>query len=204
MRSTVRGRSGHATVAVLCGLAALVLAFAQPETTDVARGFIASTIGLTAMASGVRALALVRTGESDTAIGPLLGILAGAVGTVVMGAALVSFYFAPTTTDAAATASSTQSSASSGPETERMALAQAVGTLASVIPVDSGRPDSLLVDPSGLVSTPDGTALVTVPAGAVLQYMPSPDGLQYTILLTGPTFGTTAMYDSAVGQVLVG
>lgn len=227
------GRSagvGSAWLSFLFGSGALAFAFLQPENSSTTRGFLASTVGLTAIFYGVHALRNRIPGRMSTFLPAILGLTGGIVGTLVMVLYLVTYYFVPmsagftlpgislappaaiappaagvpqepVTQDAAAPAAVPATA-----RDEEMALAMAAGTIDLVLrnsSQDGLYPESLTVTTAdGRVTAPSGIVLVTLPPGTLFAYTVSADRTQYSSAMTGATFGTSARFDSTVGQVL--
>lgn len=212
-----------AWISLLLGLIALGIAFVQPDDGATIRGFLASTVGISAIAYGIHFLGHRPPGASASFIAAVLGMVTGLVGTIVMALYVVAFFQSPAQ-DAgfqadqpvAPPAVVAQAPAADGipsapgsfasPDEERMSLAQLIGTLDFALresSPDGLYPESLAVTTGdGLVTSPAGTGLVVLPPGASFAYKVSTDRGNYSASVTGATFGTTASFDSQVGQVL--
>jgi hypothetical protein len=76
-------RNGAAWWSAFLGLAALALALIQPGYTSIGQGFIVSTVGISAIAYGIYALASGRRRTTRIVV-PLAGVAMGSVGTFIM------------------------------------------------------------------------------------------------------------------------
>ena len=189
-----------AWLSLLFGSGALMLAFIQPENSSTTRGFLASTIGITAVFYGVHALRNRIPGRMSTFLPAIVGLTGGVVGTFVMAIYLLAYFFVPTSTSFALPGipiPPPASIAQEAPETpvtapalaafatpneEAMALAQAVGTMDFVLrksSQDGLYPDSLTVTTAdGRVTAPSGVVLVALPPGTLFAYTVSADRTQ--------------------------
>jgi len=89
---------------------------------------------------------------------------------------------------------------------EYLYLAQSVGTTVFLIGqrYGDGAPEALYVSDTGYTYlAPDGSVMVGADSGVRPGFALTGDG-GYTLSLTGTQFGTTAYYDSRVGQILRG
>jgi len=80
-----------ATLAMLLGLGSLVMALAEPQRSGVQAGFVASTIGITAIVIGVR---LVKDRHRFGSVARAFGrgaVILGSVGTALMAYAVLAF-----------------------------------------------------------------------------------------------------------------
>jgi hypothetical protein len=205
------------------GTVAMILCLLQPGNTGTSKGFLVSTVGITAVAWGLQSLSLGRRGLSTVRLAPWVGIVFGVIGTMVMVVSMIGFYLSPsepvTTTSALPPTSVAVPEAASpveavpaGPaayasaEEERLSLTRQLGTVAFVLGQPTSGvllPDSLVVDPAtGLVLTSDGQTVARVDPDAAFTYELSADRTRYTMTLVGPRFGSSLGYDSAVGYVV--
>lgn len=215
-------------LSLLLGLLAAGLALYFFPSLGLGQGYFASTVGLSAIGYGIFALALRRRGDATGRLAPTIGILLGALGTLVMGSSVVSYYVdggsieAPSTLQIGDTRFTLEPQAEvppvmapadrtpapvavTSPSEERLALSQALGTISFVLNqiAPAAKPESLtLSTPGGILSTPEGHALANLPAGTVVTYAPSADSSSYAITLWGAAFGTAVQFDSAVGQII--
>lgn len=92
VRPTRRTRPwAFATLAMLLGAGSVVLALGAPQHDGVASGFIVSTIGITAIVSGVHAVRRARWGSATARAFGRGGAVLGAAGSVLMLYGLVAF-----------------------------------------------------------------------------------------------------------------
>lgn len=89
-RKLVRNWPGR--LSLLFGIAAAGLALFPMTAAGVGHGYIASTVGITAIAYGAFALKLHRRREATARLSPIVGILLGTFGTLLMGALVANFY----------------------------------------------------------------------------------------------------------------
>ena len=81
-----------ASISLLLGIAALVFAALQPQNNSVQTGFLISGVGVWAIASGIQALRRHGAARSTSAVIARIGIVCGAVGTLVMAYTLAAFF----------------------------------------------------------------------------------------------------------------
>lgn len=216
-----------AWLSLVLGFVALAFAFIQPENSSTTRGFLASTIGIAAISYGVHAMRHRRPGVSMTFVLSVLGITFGIIGSLVMAIYLAAYFFVPASVDVAPPgvlinppASIAQDVTPEIPkppapvvpaataDEEAMSLAQAMGTMDFALrnfSADDLYPESLIVTTAdGRITAPSGVVLVALPPGTLFAYTVSADRTQYSSVMTGGAFGTTASFDSKVGQVLLG
>ena len=200
-----------------------MLLCAIPIADGASSGYVASTIGLTAVAYGIQALNLYRRGLGGGRDAARVGIAFGVISTLVMVYFMASFYLPSwgVTPSAASLAPPfmevTQPPASvidpvvappayATEEGERMALAQELGTLSYVIGQTAPGglvPDAVTVDQSdGTVFTSTGQILGRVDLGAQLSYVVSQDRTNYSLEAVGAQFGSVVTFDSLSGTVL--
>jgi hypothetical protein len=225
---TVRNWPGW--LSLILGLLAAGLALYPLTQFGVGQGYFASTVGLSAIGYGVFALALQRRGDSTVRMAPIVGVLLGLFGTLLMGSSVVNYYLqdgsfnAPSTLLVGDTSFTLEPQSDTPPvpvpaepasapaplvftsaAEERAALIQNLGTIHFVLNqiAPATKPASLLLaTPGGTLSTPEGHALTILPEGTVVNYGASADASTYVITLTGATFGTAVQLDSAVGQIV--
>jgi len=214
-------------ISLILGFIAAGLAVFPLTAAGVGNGFIASTVGISAIGYGVFALALRRRGDATARLSPIIGIILGIFGTVLMGSSVVNYYLqggsfdAPSVFQVSGTEFPYQPPAQDPPalesapiaapaaftsiDEERMALTQNLGTVHFVLNqiAPDSKPGSLsLATPGGTLSTPDGQALTILPAGTAVTYFISEDGSSYVITLQGAAFGSMVQLDSSLGQIV--
>lgn len=223
-----RKRNWPGWLSLALGLLAFGLAVFPITDAGVRQGFVASTVGISAISYGAFALALQRRGDATGRLAPIVGILLGAFGTILMGFSVANYYLdggtsaAPSVIQVLGTEFTTQPEVEVAPteatiepapvpagyassDEERMALIQNLGTIHFVLNqvAPGSKPASLtLATPGGTLSTPDGHTLTTLPAGTAVTYGISADASSYVITLQGAAFGTAVQFDSALGQIV--
>lgn len=85
-------RNGPARLSLLFGIIAAGLALFPIASAGAGNGYIASTVGITAIAYGFYALRLRHYREATARLSPIIGILLGAFGTLLMTALVANFY----------------------------------------------------------------------------------------------------------------
>lgn len=195
-----------ALLALAFGAVAVSLIFLQPGGFDASRGYLVSTVGLSAIGFGIAALR--RRNHGLTSIASVLGMVFGGIGTVMMLVSLVTFYTSPGISLEANPPVPLELSrvAPASPveaPTEHAALAQTVGTIVFLLKQDaeqgvSGIPNTLVSTSDGFVVTMSGN--VKLPLGSVMTYEAWPDGTGYELALTGAS-GMIASYSSRTGIV---
>lgn len=184
------GIAGFASFAIWCGF------MAEPRyRSSRGRGSIVSkagiVIGIIAFAVTAYAFAAIALASSGTRLPAPSHWLSGAQ--------------ASPTQPAPADALPVDGATPEPVETERLALAQAVGTAVFVLEqaasADATWPASLAVttDSSALIS-PDGVSLAPLPAGAQVLYSTSSDLREFSLTLVGP-LGSVATYESTTGTL---
>jgi hypothetical protein len=92
--TTARRRTrpaAYAWLAMLLGGGSMVLALVEPQQDGVSTGFVASTIGVTAMVVGTHAVRIARWGSATVRAFGRGGAALGAVGTALMVYAMIAF-----------------------------------------------------------------------------------------------------------------
>lgn len=200
-RKLVRNWPGR--LSLLFGLVAAGLALFPITAAGIGHGYIASTVGITAIAYGVFALKLRRRYEATARLSPITGILLGSFGTLLMGALVANFYLngvplnSPITFQVAETEftydpqgiapwTSTETSQNIAPppaptpeafasaEEERMSLIQNLGTVHFVL--NQIAPGT---KPASLSLATSGGTLST-PDGQALTVLPEGTSVNYT------------------------
>lgn len=203
-----------ALLALFCGAVAAVTVFILPDAFGTGRGYVVSTVGLTAIGLGLAALK--RRSGGWAAITAAVGMALGAIGTALMLFSLVTFYSVPGHSLAAnppiplelapvvpaTSATPVPSTAPVVQEDERAALAQTVGTIVYLLQQDkkagyNGVPAALSAVSGHVVTITGSIALLP---GATLKYQRWPDGTGYDLTLTGAS-GAVASYSTATGLV---
>lgn len=83
--------AAYAWLAMLLGGGSMVLALVEPQRDGVSTGFVASTIGVTAMVVGTHAVRVARWGSAAVRAFGRGGAVLGAVGTALMVYAVIAF-----------------------------------------------------------------------------------------------------------------
>ncbi|PZE62689.1 hypothetical protein [Curtobacterium sp. MCBD17_021] len=83
--------AAYAWLAMLLGGGTMVLALVEPQQDGVSTGFVASTIGITAMVVGTHAVRIARWGSATVRAFGRGGAVLGAVGTALMAYAMIAF-----------------------------------------------------------------------------------------------------------------
>jgi hypothetical protein len=218
-----RTRPGwYAALALLLGATAFVVGVTEPNADGVSRGFLVSTIGITAMITGSHA---VRVGGQFARAFGRGGAIFGAVGTALMAYALIAYSLAPgvelpslsiaslrspsstmtnplgvTTADAApAQAAEPNTSIDRTPTTapeERSRLASSAGTLSFVLRQRFGAGPY----PARLVARPGDPWTVAVDGGAGLAPLPTGARVVYSTSADG-TAWNVSIIGAQFGQV---
>jgi hypothetical protein len=195
------------------GVCAATTILVQPGILTPNHGFAFSTVGISAVAFGFVALRNRPNARAMSVILPTLGILLGALGTLVAGSNALDYYLhtdhpqvqqlgfsapVPTAQPAPPVAAPT----AQDHEAERMSLVQVEGTLAYLLKKDAAvggvYPAALAATSDNHVVTPDGSVLL--PAGSHFSYTPAADGGGFSMELTGVA-GAFAKYDTASGVI---
>ena len=193
--------------------------FAQPGNITAGNGFLFSTVGLTGIALGFTALRNRQNARISSSIMPTLGILLGAIGTLVMVLHLVNFYQHPAAT-AVTQPISVAAPATGQPRTiqpapvqpvpavavtrkqDRMNLAQSEGTIVFLLKQarsqDGGFPSLLNASSGGFIVTPAGN--VKLPDGAHMIYVPRDNNHSFALTMVGVT-GAVAVFDTSTGVI---
>ena len=193
--------------------------FTQPGNITAGNGFLFSTIGLTGIALGFTALRNRQNARISSSIMPTLGILLGAIGTLVMVLHLVNFYQHPAAT-AVTQPISVAAPATVQPRTiqpapvqpvpavavtrkqDRMNLAQSEGTIVFLLKQarsqDGGFPSLLSASSGGFIVTPAGN--VKLPDGAHMIYVPRDNNHSFALTMVGVT-GAVAVFDTSTGVI---
>ena len=193
--------------------------FAQPGNITAGNGFLFSTVGLTGIALGFTALRNRQNARISSSIMPTLGILLGAIGTLVMVLHLVNFYQHPAATavtqpiSVAAPATGQPRTIQPAPvqpvpavavtrEQDRMNLAQSEGTIVFLLKQarsqDGGFPSLLNASSGGFIVTPAGN--VKLPDGAHMIYVPRDNNHSFALTMVGVT-GAVAVFDTSTGVI---
>lgn len=85
-------RNGPGRLSLVFGIIAAGLALFPIASAGAGNGYIASTVGITAIAYGFYALRLRHYREATARLSPIIGILLGAFGTLLMTALVANFY----------------------------------------------------------------------------------------------------------------
>lgn len=213
-----------AWVALVIGVASIVLAFVVPLAVDPSRvlwiaGFASFAIWVGFMAEA-RYRSVRRRGSSVSKLGAGLGIATIAIaiyaytaivlassGTVLPAPAHWVVASEPAGTSDTVSPNSTEVATAPLPpaESERLALGQSVGTAVYVLEQNAASdgtwPASLAVttDASTLM-TPAGITLSPLPPGTQVLYSTSSDLQDFSLTLVGP-LGAVATYESTIGTI---
>jgi hypothetical protein len=178
-----------------------------------------SSVGISAIAAGVVALTRLRGAGLAQRFVPMLGVMFGGFGTVLMLLGLMSGHSFVTTTSplgvpaplgaplptAVASAlpapARTPAPASTPAPRSNLMLAQYAGTVVYLLEQQHAQfgtyPTAVNADTTGMVVTTTGT--VRLPVGAVMTYEPWPDGSGYELHLVQGT--AVIAYSSAIRQL---
>jgi hypothetical protein len=178
------------------GLVACGFAFA-PLFQPGSRGYVLSTVGVTAVISGVAALRISRrtVTRALAVVGIVLGVV-GSVGMVTRAATL----WAPAWAASAAPPAPTAPVAPA-----RTTASQAATTVVALIErshrAGDAYPSVLAADPAGWIVTLSGS--YRMPSGDVFSYIPSSDLSGYRLQIADPN-GVVARYDSVTRTITAG
>jgi hypothetical protein len=196
------------------GVCAALTILVQPGFLTPNHGYIFSTVGIAAVGCGFGALRNRPNTRVTSMILPTVGILLGALGTLVAGSNALDYFLrtgnaqiqplgltvsAPPVQPAPAVAAPT----TQDHETERMSLVEIEGTLAFLLKHDAAStggvyPAALAPTSDNRVTTPFG--FVILPAGSHFSYTPAADRGGFSMELSGVD-GAVADYDTASGVV---
>ncbi|MCU1585064.1 MAG: hypothetical protein JWM49_1620 [Microbacteriaceae bacterium] len=207
---------GSGALSFVLGVCAAFTILVQPGFLTPNHGYIFSTIGISAVAFGFVALRNRPNARATSIILPTVGILLGALGTLVAGSNALDYYLHtnnPQTvplgiSSPVSPVQSTQPAPAvvaptpQDHEAERLSLVRVEGTLAYLLKRDAAErgayPAVLAATSDNQVITPAGS--VVLPAGSRFSYTPAADGGGFSMQLTGVA-GADARYDTASGVI---
>ena len=213
---------------LLLGACAVFIAFFEPVNNPTARGFIVSTVGISAIVFGTFALRERRAGHAVNGAAARGGVLFGVLGTGIMAYTLAAFLLAPSGIylPAIPWARSSTTPLTVGEQLPAPLVAQtpevvpspstvgATGMTAQQIAMtglSAGLqvwehqgglwPASLVVRTGdGMILLPSGQQIVAVPAGSTFTYQPSPDRTSFIATFTAAN-GAKVLLDSKDGYI---